>query len=429
MGLKTDQRKIEVKGKFFLNKFSYILKDKNFFCFWLGQVISQFGDRLNQMALIALIYNRTGGSAFGLAKIMSFTIIPSFFISPFAGAYVDRWNYKYTMIISDIIRAVLVLLIPLWFIKMDSLVPLYISVFLVFTISCFFLPSKFSIIPELVDKEKLLIANSLTNTTMMLAAVLGIGLGGTLIEKVGAKSGFFIDSFTYLVSGLLLCFVNVKNRKKIKEQETEENTLKGRSILSDIKDGVKYVAANPYLRFVFSTIFMLMSAAGALYIVAIVFIQQVFGSVTRDLGVLSIFIGVGLFLGALICGRFFNKISKVRIIFFSMIATGIFLGCFAVLLKIFPLIFIAMVLSVLLGISVGPIFISGNTLIHEVIKSTMRGRIFSILGIIMNLGFLIFMFISSKLSEFSNPMWVILIISACFIGYGIFGVLRFRSKR
>ncbi len=412
-----------------MNKFSDILKEKNFVCFWLGQIISQFGDRLNQMALISLIYNRTGGSAFGLAKIMSFTIIPSFLVSPFAGAYVDRWKYKHTMIISDIIRAVLVLLIPLWFVKMDSLVPLYISVFLVFTTSCFFLPSKFSIIPELVDKEKLLIANSLINTTMMFAAVLGIGLGGTLIEKVGAKSGFYIDSCTYLVSGLLLCFVNLKSRHKIKNDPVDGAAIKTVSIFSDIKEGIKYVFANPYLRFVFSTIFMLMSAAGALYIVAIVFIQQAFSSVTRDLGVLSIFLGVGFFLGALMCGRFFNKISKVRIIFFSMIASGIFIGCFAVLLKVFSQLYIAMILSVLIGISVGPIFISGNTLIHEVIKANMRGRIFSILGIIMNLGFLIFMFVSSKLSEFSNPMWVILMISACFILYGIFGVLKFGTRR
>ena len=412
-----------------MSKFRDILKEKNFFCFWLGQVISQFGDRLNQMALISLIYSRTGGSAFGLAKIMSFTIIPSFLVSPFAGAYVDRWNYKYTMIISDIVRAVLVLLIPLWFVKMNTLVPLYVSVFLVFTTSCFFLPSKFSIIPELVDKKNLLIANSLTNTTMMLAAVLGIGLGGTLIEKVGAKSGFYIDSFTYLISGLLLCFVNIKSRNKIKNNTVDEAAAKNGSIFSDIREGIKYVFANPSLRFVFSTIFMLMSAAGALYIVVIVFIQQVFSSVTRDLGVLSIFLGVGFFLGALMCGRFFNKISKVRIIFLSLIACGIFIGSFAVLLKIFSQLYIAMILSVLIGISVGPIFISGNTLIHEVIKSNMRGRIFSILGIIMNLGFLIFMFISSKLSEFSNPMWVILIISACFILYGIFGVLKFRSER
>ncbi len=409
-----------------MNKFRYILKEKNFFCFWLGQIISQFGDRLNQMALIALIYKRTGGSAFGLAKIMSFTIIPSFLVSPFAGAYVDRWNYKQTMIISDLIRAVLVLLIPLWFVKINTLVPLYISVFLVFTTSCFFLPSKFSIIPELVDKEKLLIANSLTNTTMILAAVLGIGLGGTLIEKVGPKSGFYIDSFTYLISGLLLCFVNIRSRKKVKKNVFVEVAAKKVSIFSDIREGIKYVFANPYLRFVFSTIFMLMSASGALYIVVIVFIQQVFGSVTRDLGVLSIFLGFGFLLGALICGRFFNKISKVRIIFFSMIASGIFIGGFAVLLKIFSHLYIAMILSVFIGISVGPIFISGNTLMHEVIESNMRGRIFSTLGIIMNLGFLIFMFVSSKLSEFTNPMWVILIISVCFILYGIFGVFKSR---
>ena len=238
-----------------MNKFSYILKEKNFFCFWMGQIVSQFGDRLNQMALIALIYKRSGGSALGLAKIMSFTIIPSFLVSPFAGAFVDRWNYKYTMIISDIIRAVLVLLIPLWFVKMNSLVPLYISVFLVFTTSCFFLPSKFSIIPELVDKDKLLIANSLTNTTMMLAAVLGVGLGGALIENVGAKSGFYIDSLTYFVSGLLLCFVNIRNRRKAEKNNSDEAALKKVSIFTDIKEGIKYVLAHPYLRFVFSTIF------------------------------------------------------------------------------------------------------------------------------------------------------------------------------
>ena len=126
-----------------MNKFSYILKDKNFSFFWLGQIVSQFGDRLNQMALIALIYSRTGGSAVGLAKVMSFTIIPSFLISPFAGALVDRWNHKYTMIITDIIRAGLVILIPLFFLKGSSLVPLYITVFLIFSTSCFFLPSKF----------------------------------------------------------------------------------------------------------------------------------------------------------------------------------------------------------------------------------------------------------------------------------------------
>ncbi|MFH1459779.1 MAG: MFS transporter [Candidatus Omnitrophota bacterium] len=411
-----------------MNKFSHILKDKNFFCFWFGQIVSQFGDRLNQMALIALVYSRTGGSAFGLAKVMSLTIIPSFIISPFAGAYVDRWNRKYTMIITDMIRAVLVLLIPTFFIKWESSIPLYIVVFLVFSTSCFFLPSKFSIIPELVAKDNLLIANSLINTTMMLAAVLGIGLGGTLIERVGAKSGFYIDAFTYIFSAVLLSCISVKILP-IKEKIDQDSFLDRKSIFEDIRKGIKYVLGHPYLRFIFSTIFMLMSAAGAIYIVAIVFIQKVFGSVTRDLGFLSIFLGLGFFLGALIFGRFGNKISKVKIIFVSLIASGIFIGSFGIVLKIYPFFAVAAAIVICIGFFVGPIFISGNTLIHEVIKSEMRGRIFSSLGIVMNLGFLIFMFVASKLSEFLKPVLVIIIIASCFISYGLYGLLKVNTRR
>jgi MFS family permease len=310
----------------------------------------------------------------------------------------------------------------------SSLIPVYISVFLVFSTSCFFLPSKFSIIPELVDKEKLLIANSLTNTTMMIAAVLGVGLGGALIEKVGAKSGFYIDSLTYLISAILLFFISLK-KKDEKIQKLSQEIPQATSIISDIKDGIRYVFSNPYLRFVFLIIFMLMSAAGALYIVAIVFVQRVFESATRDLGLLAVFLGVGFFLGALLCGRFGNKISKVKMIFVGLISSGFFIACFAVILKLWPVLPVAMIISILVGLSVGPIFISVNTLIHEVIKSNMRGRIFSTLGIIMNLGFLIFMIISSKLSEFFRPMRVIFGISACFVIYGVLGLVRFRTKR
>lgn len=412
-----------------MSQFRKILTDRNFFCFWAGQIISQFGDRLNQMALIALVFQRMGGSAFGLAKLMAFTIVPSFILSPIAGAYVDRWNHKRTMIITDIIRACLVILIPLCFLNTSSFIPIYITVFCVFSTSCFFLPSKFAIIPEIVAKDELLIANSLTNTTMIIAVVLGVGLGGPLVEAIGAKNGFYIDAVSYLLSALFLCFIKIKHSPLQKEPEQIIVQKKiQQSIFLDIQEGFKYVIMNPHVRFVFFTIFLLMCAAGALYVVGIVFIQQVFGSITRDLGVLSVFLGIGFFFGAILCGRFGNKLSKVKIIFLSVIICGIFVSCFGLCLKNYPSIKLAMILSVFIGVGVGPIFISGNTLIHEVITPQMRGRIFSSLGIIMNLGFIIFMFISSKLTEFFNPTFVIVGIGFCFMLYGIFGLLHFKSK-
>ncbi|MCK4882313.1 MAG: MFS transporter, partial [Candidatus Omnitrophica bacterium] len=163
--------------------------NRNFLRLWLAQVISQFGDRVHQMALVGLIAERTGGSTSNLAKLMAFTILPVFVIQPFAGVFIDRWDRKTTLFVCDIARGLLVLTIPFGFIYGEAILPIYIVVFLAFSFSRFYVPAKMSIIPDIVDKEHLITANSLVTTTGMIAAVLGLGLGGLMIEKLGARNG------------------------------------------------------------------------------------------------------------------------------------------------------------------------------------------------------------------------------------------------
>lgn len=67
-------------------RFREVLSNRNFLFLWLGQLVSNFGDRLNQMALVALVYQRDPGNEVALAKLISFTIIPVFIIGPIAGA-------------------------------------------------------------------------------------------------------------------------------------------------------------------------------------------------------------------------------------------------------------------------------------------------------------------------------------------------------
>ena len=169
-------------------RFAEVLKNKNFFLLWLGQIISQFGDKLTQMALIALVYQRAPGSALQLAKVISFTIIPVFIIGPLAGVYVDRWDRRKTMYICDVLRCLFVLLIPLsMFFYKDLILSIYIIVFLIFCIGRFFVPAKMSIIPDLVEEKDLLLANSLFTNTGMIAAVLGLGLSGILVFWVRSE--------------------------------------------------------------------------------------------------------------------------------------------------------------------------------------------------------------------------------------------------
>ena len=187
------------------------LKNRNFSLLWIGQIISQFGDRLTQMALIGLVYAVRPGSSLELAKVMSLAIIPVFLFSPVAGVYVDRWDKRKTMYISDLIRAIFIFLIPYLYLRSQSLGLIYLLIFLSFSIGRFFIPAKMAIIPSIVKKENLLISNSLVSVTAMIAAVLGFGLGGIIVETRGITTVFLLDAATFLVSALLIMLIRKRN--------------------------------------------------------------------------------------------------------------------------------------------------------------------------------------------------------------------------
>src|SRR3990167_4660628 len=123
-------------------------KSRNFQRLWLAQLVSQFGDRINQLALVGLMAERVPGSAMELAKLMAFTIVPVFLVQPFAGVFVDRWDRRTTLLICDVVRGLLVLSIPFAFFAGQSMIPIYVVVFLAFCFSRFYSPAKMSIIPR-----------------------------------------------------------------------------------------------------------------------------------------------------------------------------------------------------------------------------------------------------------------------------------------
>ncbi len=392
-------------------RFREVLKNRNFFLLWMGQIISQLGDRLGQMALIAFVYLRAPGSTLQIAKILSFTIIPVFIVGPLAGVYVDRWDRRRTMFACDFLRSLLVLAIPLFLFYSKSLAPVYLIIFIAFSIGRFFVPAKLSIIPDLVDKKDLLIANSLVNTTGMIAATLGFGISGVLVEWLGAKSGFYLNSLTFLISGTFIFLISKKfvvamDFKKIGQEIIE---VIRKSVFQEIKDGVFYFIRKKDIRFTAGIIFALWSALGAVYVVIIVFVQNTLHSTTKDLGLLVMFLGIGLFLGSLVYGRFGQRIAHYKVIFASLVLSGIMLDIFALGIYNYPNFAMAALLSLCLGLTIAPIMIASNTIIHSVSDNDMLGKIFSSFEIVMHLGFLAFMFISSMLAE-RFPHLLILVI-------------------
>ncbi len=407
------------------------VQNRDFARLWLAQVISQFGDRINQMALIGLIAGRTPGSAIELAKLLSFTIIPVFIIGPIAGVYVDRWDRRTTLFVCDFLRGILILLIPLVFLARGSMLPIYAVVFLAFCLSRFYVPAKMSIIPDLVGEKDLLMANSLVTTTGMIAFVLGCAMGGFIVEKWGARGGFICDAVTFFISGSLVFSMSRYLKMKIKPTQIigvgkEMIGVIRKSIAQEIKEGFAYLIRHKDIRFIITMLFIMFSAAGAIYVVIIVFVQDVFGSVTKDLGILAVFLGIGLFTGSLVYGRWGQKISRYKTIFLSLVFGGIIVIVFAGSVRAHPNLFLAAGLAFVLGYIVGPIMIAANTVVHQVSDDAMRGKVFSALEIVIHLSFLASMFGSSFLAGHVERFWILMGVGIVFTCVGLIGFFYYR---
>lgn len=385
---------------------------------------------MSQMALIGLVYQRAPGSTMQIAKILSFTIIPVFLIGPIAGVYVDRWDRRRTMYVCDFIRAVLILCIPLFLFYRQSFLPIYGIVFLAFCIGRFFVPAKLAIIPDLIEKKDLLLANSLVNITGMIAAILGFGISGLLVQWLGAQKGFYFDSLSFLISGTFIFIISKRTLfrpVRVMKAGEELVALIKKSLWDEIKEGIVYFIKNKNLRLTSAVIFVLWSALGAVYVVAIVFIQKALHTVTGGLGLLIMFLGIGLLAGSLIYGRFGHRFSPYRAIFVTLIFSGIMLVVFAVIINAYPNLLVSALLSFGLGLAIAPIMTASNTIIHHVSANNMMGKIFSAFEIIMHLGFLLCMFISSLLAEIYSPQLILIWVGGIISVFGLVNILLYKK--
>jgi len=416
-----------------MHKYTGLIKEKNFFLYCISQVFSQFGDRLVQIVLIGFAHKISPGSTLQLAKLLAFTVIPAFFISPIAGVFVDRWNKKHIMLISDVLRGLLVVLVAVFIIKSENLVPLYAALFLIFASACFFLPAKYSIIPDLVSSDKLLLANSVVTIAAIVAGVAGFTLGGLMVEWLDLEWSVYANASVYFLSALSLLFIAYKSKTHFHKESISKvgrkiTQILKKSVFHELKEGFRYLLFERSTRFVVYVYFILMAAVGAMYVVLVVFVQEILGSMTKDVGLFGLVICTGLLLGSVIYGRIGHKFSRNKAIFISLTTAGVFIGLFAVLLKLTASFFVGGLLLFLAGLAISPIMISANTILHESIDEKMRGRIFSYIGITMNVGLLIFMFIASGLAEVIGKMWVLIATGVLFAGCGLTGLTLNHGK-
>ena len=181
----------------------HLALNSTFSALWVGQVISLFGDRVNQIAISAFVFEVTQ-SPIALALTFLVGTIPNLLFSPVAGAFVDRWDQKQVLVVSDILRAAFVLLIPVAVLMNVWLA--YPLVFATTTVSIFFRPARSAVLPRIVGEDDLLAANSAMWVGETLADIPSYALAGLFVVFLASSLplAFWFDAATYLASAVLL---------------------------------------------------------------------------------------------------------------------------------------------------------------------------------------------------------------------------------
>jgi MFS family permease len=396
--------------------------------------VSQFGDKLDYIALIALIglfpKERT---PFLLSQLALFITLPVLLFGPIAGVLVDRWHKKKVMVICDTMRMICAFCLPAIYVYTNNIYPVFGVVFFMFLLALFFNTARSSIIPNLVSKKRLLTANSIINLVGRGATFLGMATGGLIIDWPFWKNvlgiagwiiAFIIDGITFGISAVLLYVMRVN----LKERVRDTGHLKPENLVLMIKDGIlkilremfqaiKHIVKRKNLSFAMATIFLMIIAGSVIYVLAIPTIQQDMEWGTRGVGVLAAVGAIGLLLGAFITGTLGHYLDLKIFIVYCFILVGIGLFAFPFINQFYQFIIIALIV----GIAASPIFIGQDTLIHHYADEEIRGRIFSFRDWLLNLTFVIGALVVGSMAAFIVKKYLFLIFGAIVLIFSIAG--------
>ncbi len=245
-----------------------LLRIRDFRLLWTGQAISNFGDALTNLALLLTAQRLTGSTA-AVATTAIAAALPTLVFGLFAGAYVDRWNRKRVMIVSDLFRSSFVLLFLL-VTTADMMWLLYIVAFVQASLGTFFGPAKSAYLPRIVGKDNLLAANSISQMTQIVLGLAGTAVAGLIAATADTLSpAFLIDAGSFFLSLLMIALIRTDADPKA--VQTPERP----KILADVREGLSTVLRSPVLKGVLVGAGVLMFGLGATNVLLVPFIVDV----------------------------------------------------------------------------------------------------------------------------------------------------------
>jgi len=212
------------------------LLTKDFAWLWAGQAISQIGDGVSKVALVWFVYSLTG-SALQSTLIGVLETLPPLLLGPFAGVFLDRLPKRESMILIDVVRAILLTLIPLLHVAgMLNLMWLYAIVFGNAVFGMAFGPALNAAIPLIVEPGQLTRGNAIMQSTLTIGQLLGPAASGLLIAVIGPQNVLYVNAAAFAASAVCKIPLRLHERHHDLKEATSVSTIAG-----DLRQGIRFI--------------------------------------------------------------------------------------------------------------------------------------------------------------------------------------------
>jgi MFS family permease len=343
-----------------------VLRLPEFRKLFAAQAISDVGDGMTFMALLLLVNNLTHSPA-ALAVLSIAVAVPSMVGGVIAGAYADRLDRRRIMIVSDTVRALLVLVFVIAG-TVERLPILYVVAFLQAAVGTLFSPSRGALIPKVVSREGLMAANGLGQLSRMIGGLVGTGLTGVIFALSGAAWPVFVlDAATFVASVLIVLRVD----PALGRVPEHPAGAPRQGVRASALEGLRIIGRSPTLVATVAGLAIAMLGLGAVNVLFVPFLIDVLHESAAWAGPLEAAQTISMVLASGLVAGLATRTSHQSIVIGSLVGVGAMIS----LLSVAPGAPAVLVIMFVVGWFVTPLQAATQTIIMTTTSDEVRGRV------------------------------------------------------
>jgi MFS family permease len=388
-------------------------------------LVSMTGDWLLGVGLAYSVYALTGSTLASAAALLS-SFVPQVLVGSVAGVFVDRWDRKRTMVVTNLLLAVG--LLPLLLVSgAERIWVVYVVLAVQSCIEVFFSPAEQALLPRVVDDADLVAANGLNAQIRNLARLFGSGLGGVIAAAGGIRAIAVADAATFLVAALLVTRLRTSGRAVADDldeplDEDAAEVVRGRfsALAEEWREGFRTVGDNYVIRTLVTALLITSAGEGIMGTLFAPYVRHVLHASGQVYGVITGVQAIGGVIGGFLVAVVAERWSPVTMVWAGSIAFGLVdLAIF-----LYPVLWVAAwpaaVGMVLVGLP-GAIAVAGTmTLFQRNTTDDKRGRVFSLLSLAQAVSVVIGSVLAGL---FGGPSGIMPILALQGAGYVVAGLL------